>query len=171
MGNANDGLLFNSGLPSSQGDFVPFKVSSACDNRNVYLADKVFVTRMVWHKRTETPYHEFLVFYVREQTSGDKTPRTLVITVDRCVGKRKDPESDQNKDKNKDKKPDPIPDPIPDPELSGTPLMKFYENRKPTLTPWVPPFPKDIPTLFRSSQAMHAWSSPSNQQPTGGLLT
>lgn len=164
MGNPNDGLLFNSADSGSRRAHVAFTVSGACGNRVVYFADNVFVTYVEWRKRCAFPYHEFLVFHVKERRSDGQPPRVSFITVDRFIGDRK-PDPDQNSDEESDQKPEPT----PDAELDLGPLLNFTENGNPTLSPHVPEF-KAIPAFLQSSQSVQAWSFPSSQQPAGDRI-
>jgi len=58
---------------------VPLAPSTAVKDPRVKLADDVFITSVEWHKRKAHPFHEFLIFHVKQRGSG----RTTVILVER----------------------------------------------------------------------------------------
>jgi hypothetical protein len=64
------------GSPSS---VVPLSPISAFAYGQVQSADNVFITRVEWRKRIAAPFHEFLVFHVKEHGTNRKT----VILVER----------------------------------------------------------------------------------------
>ena len=82
MDSINHGLLFNI---SAHEDCVSYKPESACKCPTVYRAENVFVYQADWCKKIEPPFHEFIVFYVKEKRSDGKRPRLSVVLVDRNV--------------------------------------------------------------------------------------
>ena len=103
-------------------------MSYAHRNNTVYLAEDVFVTHVEWHKRDVFPFHKFLVCYVSErQESESRTPRVSVIAINRYI-------PDQKPNETSDEAPDEALDLTP----NSKPLLKFFENGKPTLPCYVP---------------------------------
>ena len=137
--------VYAQGFLGAVGDVLVVKLSRLwhgfITSRTVYLAEDVFVTRVEWCKRAVFLFHEFLVCYVSErQESESRTPHVSVIAINRYV-------PDQKPDKTSDGAPDVALDSTP----NSKPLLKFFENGKQTLSPYVPLLQKAIPTPLPSS--------------------
>jgi hypothetical protein len=81
--NTNNSILFNTGMPRQS---VAFNTLGALSMSQIYLAEHIFVTKVHWCKKKTTPYHEFLVFYLKEHEVPERGPACKsVMVIDRCA--------------------------------------------------------------------------------------
>ena len=80
-------FLFHHTVKGSEpGRYVPYAPTDACATRTVLLAEKVFVTSVEWCKTRDSPFHEFLVACVEEETTSDgHTPHRSFVSIDRRI--------------------------------------------------------------------------------------
>jgi hypothetical protein len=87
MAHRNKGLLYNKHTPGSgESSGMCCTPSDACGQDIVLLGGNVFVKRVEWWKKDDSPFHEFLLFFVEEKReSENEFPRKSVFLVDRNI--------------------------------------------------------------------------------------
>jgi hypothetical protein len=140
MGNANNEFLFHTG---TYGGFVSYPAVDVLDAKLIYRAENIFVTKVLWCKRLQRPYHEFLVFYVKEhEIPGMDIVRRSVIVIDRRASQVSDQESTRE-------------------PLNGhiEPIMMAPEDGEPTLTPSSTSQVQPRPASLLSSNSVDSMAS------------
>ncbi|KAF8579401.1 hypothetical protein K439DRAFT_1638016, partial [Ramaria rubella] len=135
---------------------VPLEAVPASNNPLVRHADDIFLTKVCWSKRRSSPYHEFLIFYVKKPGEPGKRIKKSVILVERGVYEHAHIPAEAEDEQ---------------PDSEGNYELQVQSSEEAPSTPPRVPRPSVVETITTSPSSLSFSFSFSSDRPSEDVLT